>query len=212
MNFKGLALFWPNQYVVPVKTIDMVIAVQGRTKSFQMELWNSKGDSSQPNLSDVQLIANPLGNTVKGGNEIITNGYFKMRAGGSGAYTNMSSDVSYDIGAIASNGKVDLYFQVAVPEDAESLGVCGFWLNENGDSQNSRPDIYGGLSFGYDGSNNPVTFQDGRVGVLEEAGVYGGAFVDYNATKKTKFAILFRGLFVSPAEASRRENAGWVIN
>lgn len=205
---KGLTFYRVNKYSSAVRHVDLVMPVQGLEKVILYEIWNSYGDNNQKTLYDVELTITPIrtGGNIGSGAGLVTNGYIQMKISTDINWTAMTPGAVFRIGNLVSNSKVVIEFRIYVPEGDLSIGEIGFMLKENGSSQAAYADYDGAMSFGYDNSNQLVSFDHGAV--YEGQGWYDGTFEDAAIARKNQFMVLFHGIFISQSEKQRWSRAG----
>ncbi len=122
-----IELFETGKYELSILTIQEDWVRQGVARyTADLELWYGRY-MNIPKADDVQLVVVP-GDSVRRGSDVVENGYFKVRVGGSGIYTPMYEDTVIHLGGMYPNTKKLIGFELIVPEDAVTKGYVMFEL------------------------------------------------------------------------------------
>ena len=122
-----IGLFEAGKYELSLLTIQEDWVRQGVARyTADLELWYGRYQVI-PKADDVQLMV-VAGNSVRRGSNVIQNGDFKVRIGGSGLYVPMYADTVIHLGGMYPNTKKLIGFELLVPEDAVTKGYVMFEL------------------------------------------------------------------------------------
>jgi hypothetical protein len=114
-------------YDLSVLTIQENWVRQGVARyTADLELWYGRY-MELPRADDVQLVV-VAGDSVRRGSDVVENGYFKVRIGGSGAYVPMYADTILHLGGMYPHTKKLIGFELLVPEGAATKGYVMFEL------------------------------------------------------------------------------------
>jgi hypothetical protein len=122
-----IELFETGKYELSLLTIQEDWVRQGVARyTADLELWYGRY-MNIPKADDVQLVV-VAGDSVRRGTDVVENGYFKVRVGGSGSYIPMYEDTVIHLGQMYPNTKKLIGFELLVPEDAMTKGYVMFEL------------------------------------------------------------------------------------